>query len=335
MYEASRWQLLVLKFSASDISGALPNPDQPVVVGKPHIDPEKLLRSIIRMLYVTFNPSRAEDEAKVLQWSLRDKTNRQLFFDTLNAAYKKSISKSYKELFTNTISDLLKQTQSSTLEGKINLEKVGLVLLCVIVGAIFSQYDPGRAWYPLEKLLGSGIPATITGYVLLSWGWKRVREKTSDQSQQSSFSYEYDYSMHQMRQDLESLIRILSPRREEPATTHDPFRCFRRTIVIFDELDKLEQADQQLEDVITHFKNFFTLSEAVFVFLTDHEFYEHLTRETVKAQMARHYPPQHTFFNEKIYLRKPEFMRFREAFFRFTDPAWINSRRGRFRPTPC
>lgn len=323
MHESSRWQLLVLKFSASDISGALPEPDQRTT-GKPRIDPEKLMRSIIRKLYMTFDPSRYEDEAKVLQWSLRNKATRQLFFDTLNAAYKKSISKSYKEIISNTINDLLKQTQSSTWEGKISWEKVGLVLLCVAVGVVFSIYaDPQRAWYPLEKLIAYGVPGAITGYILLSWTWKRTREKTLDQARQSSFSYEYDYSLHQMRQDLESLVRILSPGREEKPEAHDPYRCFLRTVVIFDELDKLENADQQLDDVITHFKNFFTLSEAVFVFITDHEFYEHLTRETVKAQLARHYPPQHTFFNEKIYLRKPEFARFREAFFRFTENAWV------------
>ncbi len=322
MHEASRWQLFVLKFSASDISGALPEPEQ-VVTGKPRINPEKLLRSIIRKLFVTFDPSRSEPEARVLKWSLRDKAKRQLFFDTLNAAYKKSISKSYKEIISNTISDLLKQTQTSTLEGKMSGEKVAIVLLCVAACIFFSLLGWSRAWKPLEYLQTLGIPAAIGGYILLSWGFKRTREKTLDQSHQSSFSYEYDYSLHQMRQDLESLVRTLSPGRDESSESHDPFRCFRRTIIVFDELDKLEQADQQLDDIITHFKNFFTLSEAVFVFLTDHEFYEHLTRETVKAQLARHYPPQHTFFTEKIYLRKPEFARFREAFFRFTENAWL------------
>lgn len=322
MHEASRWQLFVLKFSASDISGALPEPGQ-VVTGKPRINPEKLLRSIIRKLYVTFDPSRSEPEASVLQWSLRDKAKRQLFFDTLNAAYRKSISKSYKEIFSNTFSDLLKQTQSSTWEGKMSVEKVVIVVLCVAACIVFSLFGWSRAWQPLEYLRTLGIPAAIGAYLLLSWTFKRSREKTSDQSQQSSFSYEYDYSLHQMRQDLESLVRILSPGRDESPEAHDPYRCFRRTIIVFDELDKLEQADQQLDDIITHFKNFFTLSEAVFVFLTDHEFYEHLTRETVKAQLARHYPPQHTFFTEKIYLRKPEFARFREAFFGFTESAWL------------
>src|SRR5204862_1021787 len=52
MYTAASWQLLVLKFSASDIAGALAEPDQKLPE-KPHIDPEKLLRSVIRKLHAT------------------------------------------------------------------------------------------------------------------------------------------------------------------------------------------------------------------------------------------------------------------------------------------
>lgn len=325
MHQASLSQLLVLKFSASDISGAMADPGQQSV-GKPRINPEKLLQSIIRKLHTMFDVSGGEPEANILQWSLRDKKKRQQFFDTLDAAYKKSISKSYKEIISNSISDLIKQTQISTREGKINAEKVGLVLLCVAACIVFALLGYSRAWVPLQYLQALGLPVAITGYILLSWTFKRSREKTSDQARQSSFSYEYDYSLHQMRQDLEFLFRTLSPNPLELPQAHDPYRCFLRTIVVFDELDKLERADQQLDDIVTHFKNFFTLSEAVFVFLTDHDFYEHLTRETVKALTARHYPPQHTFFNTKMYLRKPEFLRFREAFFGFAEDGWIEER---------
>jgi hypothetical protein len=91
-------------------------------------------------------------------------------------------------------------------------------------------------------------------------------------------------------------------------------------------MDKLDDPDKQLDNVITHFKNFFTLSQAEFVFLTDHRFYEHLVKETVKAQLEQHYPPQHTFFTEKLYLRKPEFRRFRQTFYRFAHSDWISKR---------
>ncbi|HET8781095.1 MAG TPA: ATP-binding protein [Pyrinomonadaceae bacterium] len=324
MYDASRWQLLVLKFSASDISGALPLPEQETTTN-PQIDPEKLLRSIIRKLYVTCHPSASEPEARVLEWSLRNKAERQLFFDTLQAAYQKSISKSYKETISNSITAALKESQTSTLEGKLNLEKIGIVLVCVLAGAAGAYFNwdlptTSSTDFYLKVL---GLPAAIVGYVLLSWTVKRTREKTSDQSNQTSFSYEYDYSLHRMQQDLETLLRTLSPGRQDAKKPHDPYRCFRHTVIVFDELDKLEETKKQLESVIMHFKNFFTLSEAVFVFLTDHEFYERLARVTVEARSNRHYPPEHTFFTEKIYLRKPEFRRFREAFFKFTENTWL------------
>ena len=323
MYQTSRSQLLVLKFSASDISGALADPGQQSV-GKPRINPEKLLQSIIRKLHTMFDVAGSEKEANILRWSLRDKKKRQQFFATLDAAYRKSISKSYKEIISNSISALIRETRISTWEGKINAEKALVVLLAVAGGIVFSLMDWSRAWKPLEYVRALSIPTALTGYIIWTWGFKRTRERSSDQSRQSSFSYEYDYSLHQMRQDLDFLFRTLSPNPQE--LPEAPYRCFRHTVVVFDELDKLERADQQLDDIVTHFKNFFTLSEGVFVFLTDHDFYEHLTRETVKAQLARHYPPQHTFFNIKMYLRKPEFLRFREAFQRFAEPGWIEER---------
>jgi hypothetical protein len=323
MHQASLSQLLVLKFSASDISGALADPGQ-LSVGKPRINPEKLLQSIIRKLHTMFDVAGSQPEANILQWSLRDKKKRQQFFATLEAAYKKSISKSYKEVISNSISALIRETRISTWEGKINAEKALVVLLAVAGGIVFSLMDWSRAWKPLEYVRALSIPTALTGYIIWNWGFKRTREKSSDQSRQSLFSYEYDYSLHQMRQDLEFLFSTLSPSPQDLPKA--PYRCFLRTVVVFDELDKLERADQQLDDIVTHFKNFFTLSEAVFVFLTDHDFYEHLTRETVKAQLARHYPPQHTFFNTKMYLRKPEFLRFREAFFGFAEPGWIDER---------
>jgi hypothetical protein len=84
LHEASRSQLLVLKFNASDISGALadpqPAPDPQKPLGKPRVSPEKLMRALIRKLYSTCHPSQPTSEARVLEWSLRDRQSREKFF---------------------------------------------------------------------------------------------------------------------------------------------------------------------------------------------------------------------------------------------------------------
>ncbi|HSE34152.1 MAG TPA: ATP-binding protein [Pyrinomonadaceae bacterium] len=332
MHAASNWQIFVLKFSASDISGALAEPEQKQT-GKPRIDPEKLLRSLIRKLYMTLHTSSLDDEARVLQKSLCTKKQRQLFIHTLEKAFDKSVSKSYKEIVSNSISDFIKDNRASVSERKFDVIRI-LIALAVIGGA----YEGAKFLYKIVVAkwpwVGTVAPewyAQVVGlaaggiglYITWTVTTKRTRERGSDRSQQSQFSLEYDFSIERMQRELESLMNALQPADDGKFY---PYRCFTRSAVIFDELDKLENADKQLDDVITHFKNFFTLSNSVFVFLTDHEFYEYLNREAIKAQRARHYSPQHTFFNEKIYLRKPEFARFREAFYRFTNPKWIQKR---------
>lgn len=326
MHEASNWQLFVLKFSASDISGAMAEPGQKTI-GKPRIDPEKLLRSVIRKLYMTCHSSRheVEAEARILKWSLFDRAKRQRFFETLEDAYNKSVTKSYTEIISNKVNDFIKQSHSVVSERKINLERfIGLI---VAIGFYLGAQWAGTRlnWSTLSsQIIGTGAGGVVA-YLTWTWTSKRSRETGSDRSREAQFSYEYDYSLERMQRDLESLLRTLQ-RFEISRIKFHPLRCFTRSAVIFDELDKLDDADKQLDDVITHFKNFFTLSDTVFVFLTDHQFYEHLSRETTKAQIDRHYSPQHTFFTEKIYLRKPEFSRFREAFYRFAYPEWLVQR---------
>jgi hypothetical protein len=332
MHCASRWQLFVLKFSASDISGAMAEPEQKQT-GKPRIDPDKLLRSLIRKLYMTLHSSRPDEEAVVLQKSLCTKKKRQLFIQTLEKAFDKSVSKSYKEVVSNSVSDYIKDNRTTVSERKFDIVRIVLALT-VIGGAYQGAWGLVKilrnnwTWFnfvapdyvaSVSGLAAAGIGAYLTWTVYS----KRTRERGSDQSQQSQFSLEYDFSIERMQKDLESLMRALQP---DENAKFSPYRCFMRSVVIFDELDKLENPDKQLDDVITHFKNFFTLSDSVFVFLTDHEFYEYLNREAIRAQRARHYSPQHTFFTEKIYLRKPEFGRFREAFYNFTDEKWIQKR---------
>ena len=95
--------------------------------------------------------------------------------------------------------------------------------------------------------------------------------------------------------------------------------------MVFDELDKLENPVEQLNNVITHFKNFFTLSDAVFVFITDHQFFRAsvLGRDTAKAQKLRQYSTEHTFFTNRIYLRKPEFEHFYETVYRCCETGML------------
>ncbi len=317
LHEVSGAQLLVLKFDASDISGALADPlpaqDSQKPAGKPQVNPEKLMRALIRKLYSTCHPSQPTAEARVLEWSLHGREEGRRFSSRLAAAYQKSVSKAYKETVSNSFKEALKESQSSAWEFKANLERIfGLLAFAAFLGVAIWVGLGSIASGLTQKYLMSAT-AGIAAFAALAWTVKRSREVTRDADRQAQFSYEFDYSLAQMESDLKALLNVLRVSAGEP---FDRRRCFTRVVMVFDELDKLENPVEQLNNVITHFKNFFTLSDALFVFLTDHQFYEHLCVESVRAQQLRQYSTEHTFFTNRIYLRKPEFEHFYEAVYR-------------------
>src|SRR5215213_8614575 len=176
MREASTTQLFVLKFSTSDIAGALAEPDQKAT-GKPRMDPEKLLRSVIRKLHATCHPSGPNERAKVLQWSLCNKKLRRIFFDDLQKAYDKSISKSYKEIISNSINDFVKQQW--TIESQSKLNPVRLIIAAVVfLGVFWGGYQllPKLTFLTAGfdenwKKLTSGTISTIAGALASYFSW--------------------------------------------------------------------------------------------------------------------------------------------------------------------
>jgi len=323
MHEASRAQLFVLKFNASDIGGALSEPGANSASGRPHINPEKLLKALIRKLYSTCHPTKSTPEARILRWSLTDKQQRNRFVERLESAYIKSTSTVYKETFSDVASEGTKRSKNTTLEAKLSIERILVLLLCLGICIYAGWKGYTNAWTPLKSLIAAGVPGAIAAYVAIRLTISRSWQTNSDRARQAQLSYEHDYSLAQMENDLEKIISSLHP---EEDVKFNRNRCFTRTVIIFDELDKLEDPIRQLNDVITHFKNFFTLSDALFVFITDHEFYEHLCWEGAKALLERHYSPEHTFFTQKIYLRKPEFFHFQETIYRFSEPKGLEER---------
>jgi len=312
MHEASRSQLLVLKFNASDIGGAMADPGEVATAGKPNVNPEKLLRALIRKIHSVVHQSW---ESYILNWSLSRK-QRNRFLATLQAAYDKSVSKSYTETISNKVSEAIKRSQVTTSALKLNAERIAGLAVCLGLGGLGTWLGVRFLHWSLVTSYIAGGAATLATFFALTVTIKRSWESSQSRNRDAQFSYEYDYSLARMEYDIEDILSVLRQPKHHP---FNPLRCFTRKIIIFDELDKLENPIQQLNDVITHFKNFFTLSDALFVFLTDHEFYEHLSIEGTKAQQRRHYSPEHTFFTQKVYLRKPEFDHFKQTVFRFCN----------------
>jgi hypothetical protein len=84
-------------------------------------------------------------------------------------------------------------------------------------------------------------------FLTLTCTAKRSREQTRDSDRQAQFSYEFDYSLSQMETDLKAILNVL---RVSPDDLFDRRRCFTRVVMVFDELDKLEDPVAAPESIV-------------------------------------------------------------------------------------
>lgn len=75
-----------------------------------------------------------------------------------------------------------------------------------------------------------------------------------------------------------------------------------KIIFIIDEMDKIKDTERvKITDIIKTFKNLFTLSSGLFVFIAGKEIYDTVEESREKREIA------YTFFNDKIFITRPNF----------------------------
>src|SRR5204863_6091679 len=128
-------------------------------------------------LHATYHPSSTQRAAEILQLSLWNKKERQQFIDNLQKAYDKSISKSYKEIISDSVNNFVKQQWSVATEAKLDVMRV-LALGILVVLLVLSVSSPVIAY--ISQFGGSGpiVPSvlirilqTVSGVVSLYLAW--------------------------------------------------------------------------------------------------------------------------------------------------------------------
>jgi KAP family P-loop domain len=124
--------------------------------------------------------------------------------------------------------------------------------------------------------------------LLVSAGWKRERVDQSKGSvkDEAAELYEFDASPGNLEFDLERIHRELSIEGW-------------RVVYIVDEVDKLN-VDEALA-LFSAFKNLFTLSSAIFVFISDEKLFDHL--QLLEESEFR--PMSYTFFHSRYFIGRP------------------------------
>lgn len=237
-------------------------------------NPELILKTIIRRLYAT---------AKSIDTGRHRKD--------LEDLYKKAVAKEFKlqEQFLQHYERVqsIKHKKDRRFQLK-DMDRAALIHTLFFIAAAGVLYFNVwvNAW--LNKLAGLLLALPVP--LLINWSAERskVRREQRDSSQSAESIYQMDNNVSNLEYDLEELHKKLN---------NDNWKI----VYVIDELDKLGDIGNVVK-VIKYFKNLFTLSKAIFLFIGNEDIYKNAILEQEGDNFR---PEQYTYFTSKYFIARP------------------------------
>jgi len=261
---------IIVLLNASQLEAELDKPDQ-------KIHPRAIIENLIRRLYSITR------ERNNLDGSIKEK---------VNALYRKTIATEFELLEKNQQARTLSQEiiKEETEELFFSEKQIkNIILLVSWVFAIFLQFlSIAETWANiifnkiLPLLLIYPIPFAINIFIK----HKKIKKETGEMIMKTEELYKFDDSIGNLEFDLEDIHRNL--KREK-----------KKLVYIIDELDKLEPT--QVIEVLKFFKNLFTLSDAVFIFVGGEEIFN----IGLKGGDNIYRDKAYTYFTSRYFLSRP------------------------------
>jgi Cdc6-like AAA superfamily ATPase len=242
-------------------------------------NPKRLIiESIIRRLYAT---TRDDERIAKFQRAIED-------------LYRKAVAANF-ELTTQAAQEDARIEQFTRQSvTQINFNQIATFVLCATI-ALLLLFVPGWSDNPFIKVVSLLI--AVPGALGINY-LRNVKKDTTSKflsSAQAKEVYSFDGSIGNLEFDLEKLHRDLS--REQI-----------KLIYVIDELDKL--VPKAVGELLKFFKNLFTLSEALFIFIADEEIYGYNWAGGAAAKSRR--PVEYTYFTSRYFLSRPLYEDLRE-----------------------
>ncbi len=244
---------------------------------KDNIEAKKILENLIRRLY-----SMTRDVG-----SLDDKVNSlitDLYYKTIASNYEKSETISLK----SQISDEIIRQQSSSINFTFKDLRILIFLVPWLVSLllIFTKIIPIE-W--LNDLLSLIIALPFPLSLNYIYSKSKTNKIINLKDKKSELLYKFDASIGNIEYDLERIHREIRDSGQ-------------KLIYIIDELDKLNP--EQVIEVLKFFKNLFTLSDALFIFIGGEEIFD-LEGILSQNQSIIYRAKEYTYFTSKYFLSRP------------------------------
>jgi len=269
-----------------------------VRIAPPHLDQgthapairSQVLRSLARGLYF---------EALEAKGLSRDAHSR------LSATYEKTYLTELERhsVVESVASSAIAERQSTVVRTSIDVSASVRLLVGGLAAALVGTLGVGSAVLAGDRLGNTwGIAAAALVVVVAVVGGLMFERTRKDETDIASELVKKDGRTELGKFDLSDETLEFELRRSLAELADEG----RRVIFVLDELDKLQLNGDEpsgIEDspvfaILTSLKNFFMLGNAVYVFITDDEFFEQASLE----QHGGGYPLSHTIFSDRIYV---------------------------------
>lgn len=243
------------------------------------IHPRKILDNLIRRLYSTTHDLNIDTNLK----------------DNIKSLYRKAVATEFK-LIEN-YQHLKLSSKEKTIEksseflfSESNLRNVIFISSWTL--AVVLQFAKIIPYEWLNNLIPLLLAFPIPFVVNLTYKKHQETKELEEEKGIAEELYEFDNSIGNLEFDLEKIHRELRKKDE-------------KLIYVIDELDKLKV--ENVKGVLKFFKNLFTLSDALFIFIAGEEMYDlskpnkNETEENTNIYRAK----EHTYFSSKYFLSRP------------------------------
>jgi len=272
---------VIVLLNASQLEAELEKTDR-------KIRPRTIIENLVRRLYATTEErSDFDDDTKT----------------KIEKLYRKTVATEFKlrENYRQKLRDSLSIEEENIKEiwfSEKNMRNVIFVICWTI--ACFFLFGNIISSELINKLFALLLAFPIPFFVNISIKHKRVKKSSQDVSKFVEELYEFDDTIGNLEFDLEEIHRDIENQKK-------------KLIYIIDELDKLETV--QVLEVLKFFKNLFTISNAIFIFIGGEDIFKigsSLTETEEKNGIYR--SKAYTYFTSRYFLSRPLWNDLKEFF---------------------
>lgn len=247
---------------------------------------EIILKNLIRRLYGYFQTEPGSDEK--LPKGLRD---------DIGNLYKKAVAAKFEITEKLSQEERIEKLKEESIIEKLSetFDREYLTKVFYVVSAVIVLFLP--SFWGIELI--NRILAIIL-FLIPKFKFERTKQWIEkfitklSHSKSAEMVYREDNSLSNLEYELNNILKNL-------------LKAKKKIIFVIDELDKIEKGEEDKKDsdaifeIIKTYKNLFTLSSALFVFITSSVTYERIIE--AKKDKGKYY----TLFTNRIFLNRPDF----------------------------